>query len=216
MTYTDHIYEEKQNVKIIFDPDIMSFLRDKNHGVIIEILRKKDMTAEEITDEYNNITGEKKSVKTIYRYLKNCEDKGLVAQVGQRVTKRVKATKVIYGRTAKIFQYYQMIKGFWENEDYKEEGKEIIDNVSKIISDKFNIQKISKKGLERLLKAIDNYLPYQLEEIIDSYVKVSKKEAHEFTVREIYTVINTLRILLPVLDKDFLKEELEECCGYKK
>ena len=93
-------------VKIVCEEDKLALLKDPKYVPIIKMLRKRPMTVKEIEAEYNQgfeDESDKKSDKTLYRYLKELENAALVIPTGQRVVIGRTATETLYGRTAKIF-----------------------------------------------------------------------------------------------------------------
>lgn len=79
---------------------------DKNLFLVLDFLRANNqpMTVEDLEENFKKIS-EKKSNKSIYRYLKRLEDEKLVIQAGKRVYpfKNKLKTQTLYMRTAKIF-----------------------------------------------------------------------------------------------------------------
>ncbi|MFX0013372.1 MAG: winged helix-turn-helix domain-containing protein [Promethearchaeota archaeon] len=107
--YQDIVNFKPEVLRVIDNKETLKILLDPNYENILMILRKKPMTAQEITAEYNKIAEtcyrtEPKTDKTIYRYLKTLEKHGLAIPVGQRVILGKTATEKLYMRTARIFQ----------------------------------------------------------------------------------------------------------------
>ncbi|MHA2358376.1 MAG: hypothetical protein ACXABK_06380, partial [Candidatus Heimdallarchaeaceae archaeon] len=134
MGYQDIITFEPKEVDVIFDTNIAEFLSDPHHQPLMNVLRKGNFTVNELVEEYTKEGGEKKSDKTIYRYLKKFEEKGIITMVGNRLVPGKKATQAIYGRTAKLFYFYNVDKGFWTNEKRNMESESLLIYLSKLLS----------------------------------------------------------------------------------
>lgn len=124
---TDLLYENKKAKAIEFvnDPDKITALTSADLYPVIAFLRHGNFTVKEITDAYPgfslNISDpkNKKSDKTIYRYLSKLKSLGLIDEVGQRVTSGQIVNEKLWGRTAKIF-YVEDSDGKIINTDYIE------------------------------------------------------------------------------------------------
>ena len=83
---------------------------DKNQRQLLSFL-KTPSTVEDLEEAFKKLSKVSKQVKqkhekTIYRYLKNLVDAGLVKQAGKRISKDEKnqiRTQTIFSRTAKVF-----------------------------------------------------------------------------------------------------------------
>jgi len=102
----DAITYNQDLIKEISDLKTIKLFEDKNLMLVLKFLRTKNhLTVKDLEDSFAEV-GEKKSDKSIYRYLKKLEEADLVVQAGKRVfpsDKKKIATQTIYMRTAKIF-----------------------------------------------------------------------------------------------------------------
>ena len=219
MDYEDFITVEQENIRVIFEPDIMDFLRDKNYSPVITAFLRGPLTVKQLVEKYEEITGDKKSDKTMYRYLKEFEKRDLIIPVGQRVTRGKKATETLYGRTAKVFYFYQSELDYWNSDETKEESEILLKTLSDLLSKSLDVPKPNTDCLRRIMIKNDVFIPTNIDRIMGIYIEESGKETHEFSVPEVFRLINFLRSVLPlIIGKEFFEEELKECfpSKYKK
>ena len=156
--YTDAITYSQPLMKEISDDNAKKAFLDPNLSQILLILRDSNepMTVDELEEKFKAIE-QKKSSKTIYRYLKTLEDAELVVQAGKRVysadMKKLR-TKTLYMRAAKLFS---PIRTPYE---IKHQKKEIIDIIGKLI----------EKNSDRKLKSMDTLNDF----IADLFIRESE------------------------------------------
>ena len=102
----DAITQKQELFMEITDEIVLSMFKDENLMKILTFLRSTPhMTVKELQTSFKE-SGEKKSDKSIYRYLKKLEKGNLIVQSGKRVfsdkDKRLR-TETLSMRTAKIF-----------------------------------------------------------------------------------------------------------------
>lgn len=211
MKTEDIITYKTEDVRVVFNPQIVDILTDTNYAPVLKALSKNYLTVKELIQKYKELSGVEKSQKTMYRYLKDLKKHGAVVQVGQRVTEGKKVTEALFGRTAKIIYFYQSDKDFWIDEKYKEESEQVLETMATVFSLRWDIPKPNLDCLRQLLIKNDDYIPNEIKKILELYVKEKNIDAQEFSSREIYRVINLARSIVPMLEKDFLEKELKKC-----
>ncbi|NPD90321.1 MAG: hypothetical protein HGN29_16535 [Asgard group archaeon] len=211
MDYEDIITYEPEDVKIVFNPRITDILTDTNYAPVIKALKEGFFTVKELTEKYEEITGNVKSPKTMYRYLKELKMHGAIIQVGQRVTKGKKATEALFGRAAKIIYFYQADKDFWTSEDFKEESEIVLKRMATVFSKRWNVPKPKTDCLRQLLIQNDDYIPNEIKKILELYVEQSEEDAQEISSQEMYRIINLARSIVPMLETEYLEKELKKC-----
>jgi len=211
MEYQDIITFEPKKVDVIFDTQIVEFLSDPHHQPLMNVLRKGNFTVNELVEEYAKEGGEKKSDKTIYRYLKKFEEKGIIAMVGNRLVPGKKATQAIYGRTAKLFYFYNVDKGYWSDENRKKDSEVLLVYLAKLLSLKLDIPPPDTDCLRKLMIKHDEYLPLEMKDFLDENIEKVSKIIDETSVPDLFRIVDILRIFSLVLDPSSLKEELNEC-----
>lgn len=116
--FVDVIHTNSKTIEFISDPEKVDLMLRNDLYPILALLRHGNFTVKEITELYPTYAGprgKKKSEKTIYRYLRELKNGGLIDEVGQRVIKGQTATEKIWGRTAKVFYILRT-----EEDDFKE------------------------------------------------------------------------------------------------
>lgn len=211
MDYEDVITYEPEDVKIVFNPRITDILTDTNYAPVIKALSKEYLTVKELIEKYEEITGIIKSPKTMYRYLKELKKHGAIIQVGQRVTKGKKATEALFGKAAKIIYFYQADQDFWISEDFKEESEIVLRRMATVFSKRWDIPKPKTDCLRQLLIQNDDYIPNEIEKILEIYVKQTEKEGQEISSQEMYRIVNLARSIVPMLETEYLEKELKKC-----
>ena len=103
----DVVHSNPQTIMFIETIKQVEAINSNELFPIISFLRNGNYTVKEITTAYPSFTlnpkKHSKSDKSIYRYLNELKEVGLVGVVGQRVTKGKTATEKIWGRSAKMF-----------------------------------------------------------------------------------------------------------------
>ncbi|RMG28284.1 MAG: hypothetical protein D6732_18950 [Methanobacteriota archaeon] len=116
--FVDVIHTTPKTIEFISDPEKVDLMLRNDLYPILALLRHGNFTVKEITELYSTYAGPRgksKSEKTIYRYLRDLKNGGLIDEVGQRVIKGQTATEKIWGRTAKVFYILRT-----EEDDFKE------------------------------------------------------------------------------------------------
>ncbi|MEA2071490.1 MAG: winged helix-turn-helix domain-containing protein [Asgard group archaeon] len=120
--YQDIITNEGKMVEVFSNQKVSNILEDENHRTLLHFLFDGPLTIDELETSFEN-QGNKKSDKTIYRYLKKLKKAGLVIEAGKRIysddNKQVhsktlfsRAAKIIYAPTNRIFQDEDSAKAF--------------------------------------------------------------------------------------------------------
>jgi len=170
MEVQDVITYNQKIVSYIKDKEIAQYFYDKDYGLLLQVLRSGPKTIKEIEIAYRTADNEK-SDKTIYRYIKDLTDNGLLVEAGKRIftdEQNKNKTSTIFMRTAKVF--YDHTKT-WKIHDQSKDKDEKMNNVFsalKILLEslyegkEFSIDYITKiynkiynKGDELALEAIE-------------------------------------------------------------
>jgi len=148
----DVITYNQKIVSYIKDTEIAQYFYDKDFGLLLQFLRSGPKTLKEIEDAYKTADNEK-SDKTIYRYIKDLTENGLVVEAGKRIftdEQNKNKTVTIYMRTAKVF--FDHTKTWKTNEKTKDKDEKMnkIYNALKILLEslyegkEFSVEYISK------------------------------------------------------------------------
>jgi len=120
-TIKDIIEFKPALMKVIQDEETAKMVMDDLYYPILIVLRKGPMTVKEIETQYNEIAKNKKSDKTIYRYLKTLQEYDLIRAAGQRVVLGKTATETLFSRSAYAIYLRTEQSEFWT----KEEGQNL-------------------------------------------------------------------------------------------
>ena len=178
---------EQKDVWVVEDRELVKIFHDPAYIPVISALREGPMTVKQIAEEYNNIVKKraikmdipkdafekmKRSEKTIYRYIKELSELGIVANSGQRLVLGKTATENLFSRVAKVFLMCTKENDWWE----EDEGEIIIQRAARIIQAVEGIQEIDlncfSKRMKELLDFGENYLFEALDEKHDEVSKI--------------------------------------------
>lgn len=205
----DVVTYNQKIVTYIKDTEIAEYFYDKDYGILLQFLRSGPKTLKEIEIAYRAADNEK-SDKTIYRYLKDLTEKGLVVEAGKRIftdEQNKNKTVTIFMRTAKMFYDHTKTWKIHEKTKADDEKKNKMYAALKILLDglyedrEFSVEKIAdiynkvysegdELALETIEKAGDKV--FNLLEHLDYY------DLNEF--------ILNLNWFLLVFDEKFRKE----------
>lgn len=207
-SYKDYIEYQQETVKNITIEQ--SELVEKYYP-IIKALREKSMTVKEIHDLYYDKEKKKHeyTIKTIYRYLDELEEAGLVVVAGHRVTEGSRVLEKLYTRTAKIF-YKHMDE---EYQNYKREYyQKFIKNQHFILSILFEKPDLD---LEEFKSALMPFYTERLKKIDKLMTEIEKhpKLAEFYSkigIDEINYLNNDLGMILTLIDNPEIIEKLKK------
>lgn len=162
-----------------FTPEKLKFLTmeqeklTEDHLIIIQNLRKKEMTAKEIHDLYiktneNGVKKHEKSLKTIYRYLEILRHAKIVTIIGHRIKKGSRVAEKLYGRTAKVFIRKSAVSGMCE-----EENNEYADILTKFIYTRFGVENPDISSFKQFFL---DFFRFLTEEFPDVFTAMSSNE----------------------------------------
>jgi hypothetical protein len=117
MESQDIITYKQAIVKVIENEKTVNVLKDCNLKPVLKLLQRGPMTINDLVETFSK-KGDKKSDKTIYRYLHTLVQAKLVAKAGKRITSITAdelISETIYMRTAKAFIFPEALKHTPEN-----------------------------------------------------------------------------------------------------
>ncbi|NHJ48648.1 MAG: hypothetical protein FK733_12760 [Asgard group archaeon] len=206
-----NIITYKQRVAVVPDENaLQKMYSDENLMLIIEALRKGPMTIDELVKEFED-KGQKKSDKSVYRYLKELIELKIVARAGKRIKsidEKDLQSETIYIRTAKIF-----LTG---NLKHKAEklGKEKIDQLfdvlKSLLMERYSDKITSKKALHDLLIRFDEKKEKLLIELLENANKETLKKISVVDWGLIVDMVEYAGWLALLLEQD-LEKELKKC-----
>jgi predicted transcriptional regulator len=194
-------------MKVIQDEDTAKMVMDDLYFPILVVLRNGPMTVKEIEEKYNEIAKNKKSDKTIYRYLKTLQDHDLIKAAGQRVVLGKTATETLFARSAYAIYLRNEHADFWEGEEGNRLSAVLANALSPILPNKkINNEKLLEFLRNLSLNRIDmlkNLLEQADEELLDG---ISDFDWRRFTA--FYDLAGLFAVLLR---NPTLIDELRSC-----
>lgn len=226
--FQDIITFEQEGVRIIKDKKLQEIFYDEGYSPVIWSLRDKPLTVKEILEKYNQYVAinikkhglkeedEKKKIedtqrseKTIYRYLKDLENLGIIAKAGQRVVIGKTATENLFCRTARIFLLENVKEGWWECE----ESKAIVDRVARIIGIDGGRKPPSVECLSKLMNKVEDLESGDIFRMLDEHYDEVSQVILEGTFKENEMLLKALRTIAILKNAEKYTKELKECTG---
>ena len=226
--FQDIITFEQKGVEVIKDQKLIKIFYDEGYSPVLWALRDKPLTVKEILEKYNQnvainvekmglkgtakqkkIEETQRSEKTIYRYLKDLENLGLIAKAGQRVVIGKTATENLFWRTARIFLLEDVKKGWWESE----EGAPIIDRAARVIGIDKGVKPPSTECLSKLMCKIEELMSSDIFRLLEEHYEEISQIILEGTFKENDMLLKALRTITFLKNADKYTKELEDCIG---
>ncbi|MFX1511741.1 MAG: hypothetical protein ACFFCQ_04080 [Promethearchaeota archaeon] len=208
MHYQDVISKKPIPIKNISpdrDNETFRLLTDPNYFPIIKALRKRPMTMKELEEEYNKIAEEKKSNKTLYRYLNTLKKAELVIPVGQRVVIGKTATETLYGRSAKVFLLHEDYEGWW----WSQEGEQLALKINLLVSKVLNTEEAPLECLQKFLTQLTTKNRVILDELVEKEETAQLFLAEDLD--EIVSIAKTVGRLSVLLKEPDMIKHLHAC-----
>ena len=224
--FRDVINYQEEGVMVIKDPKRSRMVRDDNYCSVLWALREGPLTVKEIVKRYKRyvnlkvdkmglegderdkkITEMCRSEKTIYRYLKDLLEAGLIAKAGQRVVLGKTITENLFSRTARIYLLEETKEGWWKSD----ESRNILERASRILS---LVKHIPPPSLDCLAEIMDelhssnhsiiiNWMEEHYEEISKIFLEGSFKEND--------MVLGVLKTISFLLNSEEFAKKTQEC-----
>jgi len=185
---------------------------DENLYYIVKFLRVGPRTVKELEEDFTH-KGMKKSDKSIYRYLKNLIEIGLVAKAGKRITSKGAGelySETIYIRTAKIFLTANLKKKLGSLEE-----KDIVlfhDTIYSLLAGKFKDKMKSDKGVDKLIDTLESKKQELVKDIFGNATEELMEKISNLDWGLIEYLIEYIGWLALSIEFDVVKE-IEDCCS---
>lgn len=154
------------------------------------------------------IDNHKKSDKTIYRYINELTQAGLLIKAGQRVITGKTATETLYARNAKIYLLRQQAHDTWKCD----ECKATLEKVGALIGLSQKIDQPSVDSLAKLMAKIDMFHEDEQIRLFEQNEKKVLEIIKDCTFKETSHILETFKIIYLMMNSQEFKEELEDCC----
>jgi len=150
----------------------------------------------------------KKSDKTIYRYINELTQAGLLIKAGQRVITGKTATETLYARKARIYLLRQQAHDTWKCD----ECKDTLEKVGALIGLSQKIDQPSVDSLAKLMAKIDMFHEDEQIRLFEQNEKKVLEIIKDCTFKETSHILETFKIIYLMMNSQEFKEELEDCC----
>ena len=224
--FRDVINYQEEGVMVIKDSKRIKMVKDDNYYSVLWALRGGPLTVKEISKRYKQyvilkvekmgLLGEERdkkitemcrSDKTIYRYLKDLLEAGLIAKAGQRVVLGKTITENLFSRTARIYLLEDTKEGWWKSD----ESRNILDRASRILS---LVKHVPPPSLDCLAEIMDEL------HSMNNAVIVKWMDEHYEDVSQIFLegsfndndkVLSVLKTISFLLNSESFAKKAQEC-----
>ena len=210
MTHQDIITNQQKLVKVLSDTSVGNVLDYNNHRFLLHFLVKQPLTVEEIKIEFQK-SGNDKSGKPIYRYLKKLKKAGLVIAAGKRIftdnNDQIK-TQTLFSRVAKvIFTPHSKMES---KPELKETALKI---TSMLLKERLKLRKDA--DLSCIQKQIDNISKAKNSLIADHFQSSENPELmnliQTMDIYELYPILDTVSWIILLNEKPEAVNEITKC-----
>ena len=229
--FRDVINYQEEGVLVIKDPKRTKMVRDDNYYSVLWALREGPLTVKEISKRYKryvnlkvekmNLVGEERdkkiaemcrSDKTIYRYIKDLLEAGLVAKAGQRVVLGKTITENLFSRTARVYLIEDTKEGWWKSD----ESINILERSARILS---LVKHIPPPSLDCLAEIMDEIYSVNNSTIIEWM------EEHHDEITPIFLegsfkdndkVLAVLKTMSLLLNAEYFEKKTKKCLQIKE
>ena len=210
--YQDIIEYKPVILKVLSDEKTLKILENPNCGMMLPILRKGPMTVQEITKAFNKMADnsdsiERRSDKSIYRYLKDLEEVGVVATAGQRVIMGKTASEKLYMRTARVFELrYKYIN--WMGE----EGNEWAERFGTLVSHMLEVDQVpSVKCIQEFFEKWNKARLSTIEKLASIVPDDEMETITTCDLRELTETFARVYIFSTLINQPDLLDQLRRC-----
>ncbi len=207
----DVITYNQKTVIALTEEQVDLLYSDANLGYIIKFLRVGPRTVKELEKDFTK-KGIKKSDKSIYRYLKNLIEVGMVAKAGKRITSKGAGelqSETIYIRTAKIFLTENLKKklGSLEEKDIEL----FYDTIYSLLAGKFKDEIKTEKGVDNLINILESKKSKLVHDILGSANEETMEKISKLDWGLLDYLMEYIGWLALSIEFDVVKE-IEDCC----
>jgi hypothetical protein len=150
----------------------------------------------------------KKSDKTVYRYVNELTQSGMLIKAGQRVITGKTATETLYARKAKIFLLRQQEHDTWQCS----ECRNTLTKVGALIGLSKKMDPPSVDDLAKLMSSVDAFHEDEQIRLFEQYEKEVLEIIKDCSFKETTHILNTFKIVYLLLNYKEFEAELKKCC----
>ena len=210
--YNDFVTFEPHAVLVVRDEKKFAMFFDPKYEYIFYILREGPQTLKEITEKHKEYTLKDKKDKkeiTIYRYLKDLVEVGLVVQAGKRVYKDKIATDTLYNRAALMFYPVIISEEYWKREENEPVLKKLAEMISLYTGKPKPSLATTRDLISNMYKVGESVLGKFLEEKNEEISKI----LGDYTFGQMDLLLRAFDMIVILLNSQFYDKEMEEIFG---
>ncbi len=193
---------KKEYIRVLDDDKIAKLVKKEKLSENDENLIK------DVTLLYK-LDNHKKSDKTIYRYVNELTQSGLLIKAGQRVITGKTATETLYTRKAKIFLLRQQEHDTWQCTDCKA----TLSKVGALIGLSKNMDPPSVDDLANLMSNVDVFHEDEQIRLFEQYEKEVLEIIKDCSFKETSHILSTFKTVYLLLNYKEFENELKKCCN---
>ena len=210
----DVVTYKQKTVITLTEEQVNLMYSDENLSYIIKFLRAGPRTVKELEKDFTK-KGIKKSDKSIYRYLKNLIEVGMVAKAGKRITSKGAGelqSETIYIRTARMFLTENLRKKMNTLDDKAVEL--FYDTIFSLLKGKFKDKIKTDKGVDKLINTLETRKFELVHDILGNADEETLCKINELDWGLLDYLIEFIGWLALSLEYDVVNE-IEDCCTNK-
>lgn len=193
--------KDKEYTRVLTEDKISSLIKKE------KISKEESKLIRDVLLLYK-LDNHKKSDKTIYRYINELTQAGLLIKAGQRVITGKTATETLYARKAKIYLLRQQAHDTWQCD----ECTSTLEKVGALIGLSQKIDQPSVDSLAKLMAKIDMFHEDEQIRLFEQNEKKVLEIIKDCTFKETSHILETFKLIFLLMNSQEFKEELEDCC----
>lgn len=196
-------------------PKTLKEIAEKHQETVLYLIKKeKDWYSSKKLDFEIKIPKAKK-LDTIYRYLTDLQEGGLVIEAGRRVTPGKSYTEILYSRTAVLYYYWGNELDFYNTESWKIIGNNLINSLEQLLK----CQVIKKTSLLSIISEIERERTKTLHDCLESNIdnNILLESMDSFTDEQHVLFLESLSLLswLEDIDIEKLRLDILNCLNFE-
>jgi len=207
----DVITYKQKTVMALSEEQVNLLFSDENLSYIIKFLRSGPRTVKELEKDFTK-KGVKKSDKSIYRYLKNLIEVGMVAKAGKKITSKGAGelqSETIYIRTARMFLTENLRK---KMNSLDEKAVELFyDTIFSLLAGKFKDKMKSDKGVDKLINTLETKKFELVNDVLGNADEETLGKVNKLDWGLLDYLMEYIGWLALSIEFDVVKE-IEDCC----
>ncbi len=204
MEYQDFITFEPDQVCIVREQSRFDLVTDPKYTPILIALREKPLPIKELVDGYNRISEQHRKQTSIYNYLQDLIQQGLVVKAGQRVITGKTASEVLYSRCAKLFFPVILSESFWKTE----ESKNVIEKTQHLLGLYTKQDTIDESHLKTFLLDMFSNSETEVADIFEKNPVQVNELCTDLTFEQLDRLARMIETIVVLLNPQFYEESI--------